>query len=526
MLFSIGAVSLVLVGIPDTTWPITTGAVSGLLCAFLFGLIQAAVAMVGVMRISTPFRGTMAVLIPTIFVALLSYLPISLDLQVIPMVLTYGIGFASLVTALACRWHFGEELIARGNRVLRSSSPTGEAGLVVFMLLFCWAQYKHLGGWYATNAGPQVLGWAMVLSISTAWGFIALSRFGERRRAYALAIPTGVVALFGLYVKFRMDGAWLMPWNGFLAFAVMAPVGWCVSQELAARLLAVCGWRWRPIRKSRDSGRQFSAAENRRGRIRLAEQGWVCIAQLFLVAVAVCTLSLLAKKLLSSPYNLQWQYALLSVSGLSLGVGWASMSSIIVLVAHQRGTLVSECIFAAVVLFSLTVITTSKLNYNVFESSGLRLDGVLIAVAVAIAIHLLVLVVDQISDVTHGNVDQFREHIGIRSLLVLTLVIGLEFALLRFANVNIVVIGSLTLLFASVVALLLFRVYFIGFSWQTAWVSMGLLLLVVFGWPYYQPYLGSELVIGFFVYAAALIAIARWLRRQGYRKVTISHARL
>ena len=177
-------------------------------------------------------------------------------------------------------------------------------------------------------------------------------------------------------------------------------------------------------------------------------------------------------------------------------------------------------------MFSLAVITNSKLNYNVFESSGLRLDGVLIAVAVAVAVHLLVLVVDQISDLTHGNVAQFREQIGIRSLLVLTLVLSLEFALLRVANVETVIVGSAALLFASAVVMLWFRVYFFGFSWRTALISMGLVLLAVVGWRYYRPFWGPQAAIFYFVFVATMIAIARWLRRQGYRKVAISHARL
>ena len=247
ILVSFAATSLALVALRETAWTITTGAVSGLLCAFLFGFIQAAVSLVGVMRFSTPLRGTMGVLIPTLAVAVLGHLSISLDLQVIPMVLTYGI--------------------------------------------------------------------------------------------------------------------------------------------------------------------------------------------------------------------------------------------------------------------------------------SVRFDMTLAAVALAVAVHVLVRVIDQFSDFSFGTFDRVGAHISIRSLFILTLVTGLEFALLRFANAGMLFVPLIFFLSTTAVTMLILRVYFVGFSWQAGLLAIGMVLLAVFGWQFYRSFLRPETVLAWFVFVATVIAIARWLDRQGWRQVSVGKAR-
>lgn len=492
------------------------GAIGGFICAVVFSLLHVLQSVVGASRMSASFRGCLSISIPTIATWLIDLLPLNLDLQVIPIVFTYCICFGALSASIATRGYYGDELVARGNKILRSSTQTGDAMLVAFMAIFFWAQYKSLGGWYAANAAPAVLAWSIVLVLATSWGFLALSRFGERRLAYSFAVPTAVVAMISLYMGFKYQRSIGIQWPGFGAFLLTSLVGWFLVQETATRLWGSYGWKWRSIRRPR---RRRSILHATQRRIRSTEQAWISIAILCLVTVTCAFLPALFNSILSPYY--QDRYLPLTVGALSEGVGAAAGGFVFALVAHQRIGLLRESVLLAMFNLSISIISFPLLSYSLYQQTGVQLAAILAAVSVAILMNLSVRVADQFDLFTFGTVQLQRQRVSIGELLVLTLIIGLLFASLRFSEINIVLISTGVMLCAAWATTLAMRIYFLAPTLPTVLSVIALLAIAVGAGYYYRQYLLRDQVLSFCVYASAVVAITRWLKRQGWQKVEL-----
>jgi hypothetical protein len=462
------------------------------------------------MRCPTSIRAAIAVLIPVTAVELLKFVPLNLEIRSIPIVLTYCTCFGSLVTGIAFRDWLDEELVGRGSRVLPRSPRWTDVLLVGLMLLFFWGQYAGLGGgWYGSMTAPGVLIWSLVLSGTSAWGLMSLCRFRQRRTAYAIAIPLGVVAMFELYFQFRRDSGALLPWGGFLAFVVTAPIGWCLSQELSARALPACGWRWR---------KRSAAKHASHDRIGQVERGWRGLACLFLTLVITSTIRLWG----NGRYDYQPTGLSMVIQEISLGVGWACLGSISVLVAHQNRNLLLQSVVMIGCGFSMVAISQPKLQYILYPQTSLLLLTVLPMIPTMIVIHVFVRMLDRFTSLTIGILPGKRKQVGINDLMMLTLLLGCGFAMLRYTEWSIVAFGTALFVSLSALTLLIFRIYFIGPNYRSVGISLALSVGAALLCLRYRDTLTRELVIGSFVFIAADIAIARWLARQGWRKMKLS----
>ena len=446
--------SACLLGLARSDQSILWGGLAGFACAFFYSFVAVAASITGAMRCPTSIRAAIAVVIPVTAVELLEYVPVNLEIRSIPIVLTYCLCFGSLVTGIGFRYWLDEELVGRGNRLLTRSPMWSDVVLVGWMMLFCWGQYASLGGgWYGSMTAPGVLIWSLVLSAACAWGFVPLCRFRQRRGAFALAIPLAVVAMFQLYLQFRRDSESLLPWSGFLAFAVTAPIGWCLSQEISARAVRACGWQWRHRRRRR------RADHATRARLYQAERGWRSLACLFLTLVITSTIPLLTEN--RDPYQTPRLHSMI-INEISLGVAWACLGSMSVLIAHQNRNLLLQSLVMMVCGFSAATISQPKLQYIAIEQTSLLLLTVLPTIPMVIVIHVLVRMLDRFSPTTIGVVPSKRKQVGIDDLMMLTLLLGCGFAMMRFTEWWIVAFGTVLLVSVSTVTLLIFRSYFIG----------------------------------------------------------------
>ena len=502
---------------------IAIGVATGFVCGIAMAILNVLMSVIGAARMLSSIRGCLAVVVPTLASLLVHLLPLNLDLQVIPVVMTYCICFGSVTAALAMRGYYADELVARGSRILRTSNQTSDAVLVAYLVIFFWAQYVTLGGWYLSKVAPAVLAWSIVLVLATSWGFLALSRFGERRLAYSIAIPTAVVAMISLYVRFRYQGSVGLQWAGFGAFALTSLLGWFLAQEVATHSLGDLGWKWRSFRRSRRRGRT-GVLQPKRARIRLNELAWNSIAMLALVTITCAVLPSLINKVFT-PHR-QLPIINMSVFAVSQGVGAATGGAILALVSHLRIGLWRECLLYALLHLSISIISTPILSYSLYHETGAFISSVVIAVGVAIVMHLVVRVMDQVSSATFGTVQQQCERVSIGSLLLLTLVIGLWFASLRFADSTVVTFGFAVTLYAAIVAMISMRIYLLGPTWPSALAAIGMIALATGAGYYYRQYLSQGEVLIFCVYVATVIAVTRWLKRQGWQKVDLSRASL
>jgi hypothetical protein len=144
-------------------------------------------------------------------------------------------------------------------------------------------------------------------------------------------------------------------------------------------------------------------------------------------------------------------------------------------------------------------------------------------IPIATVMYMLIRLADQQTRHTIGMIKRVREPISIQELMGGTLILGIEFSILRLAQIEILpLVASLCVaLFLCLISLVIYRAYFIGFTRGT-WVASGLLLAILLAAVSFERQLMSvEPLIVLGIFLACHLMIARSLCRFGWTRIPV-----
>jgi hypothetical protein len=516
---AIPASGLLLALIPHAEHPLRLSPLAGLVGAIAFSFVQFAIAMIVVMRCPQVLRVAMVLSIVTLTTVFTWYVPTEDRVQLPLIFAVYSGCFGSLLVGTAFRSVFRRSLVGPGGYSLGASSKRSDIVLLVVMMLFFWIQYDELYTRRMSASFGFGFLWACAAAgAATSWSFLALSHFKNRLSAYVIAMPIVIVAAVEVSNGVHEYMYAPLPWIVIAIVVVAALVGWILAQELGSRLLVLSHWKWRALKrvgKLTISGMPPDSLHppTWRSNITLLQNSWWCLASLFLAPLFCSILISFAESWIT--FRLR-SYCY----GILLSITVASATSFCVLAAHQIQRLWAQCLTLAVFLLVLVSMIPEAMK----DSPSLFRYGILaFPIPIATVVYMLIRLADQQTRHTIGVIKRVREPISIQELMGGTLIMGIEFSMLRLAQIEILplVTALCAALFLCLISLVIYRAYFIGFNRGT-WVASGLLFAIILAFmSFNRELISEEPMIALGLFLTCHLIIARSLFRFGWTSIPV-----
>lgn len=510
---------ILLAVLPHADFPLRISPLSGVTCALGFSFAQFAIAMTATMRCPQPLRLAMVLSIVALTTVFIWYTPIGGRIKIPLAFAVYCSCIGSLLVGIVFRLLSGQGLVGSGGYSLGSSLPISDLWLLAVIGIFFWLHYEE----HYTRRLVRYLGsgylWACVAAgAATGWCFLARCRFRSRLLGYSIAFPGVLLALWKVSVASNEYMYSPVSWSIIVVVAVAAFIGWIVAQEAGAYLLDVCHWKWRELDRLDKVAMSDMFSEVRPvpaslRNVWLFRNGSHCLVRLFLVSVLLVLLITLAETSVSlRPFERLLVFL--------IPVAAACVISFFVLAAHQVQRLWALCLMLAVFLLVLASLPPEIM----VESPMYFRYGILaFPIPIAAAVYMVIRLTEQRGRQTIGSVKRVREPISIQELMGGTLIVGIEFSMLRVAQVDVLQLVALlgVALFFCVLSLMIYRVLFIGFTRGT-WIAVGgFVAMYLAGASFEQGLRSPTMLIGLVLYIGCHWIIAASFRRSGWTGIPV-----
>lgn len=454
VIISLPSSCLLLLALPHSRDSVRLAAMTGVLVGVCLALLHSAVSIAAAMRAPTVIRASMAVLISTLASAFCwnlggnsidawLYVPITLAI--------YSSSIGAAISAIAIRLRFEKEFVGPRGYLHSSATHRWELALIPLSVAFLWAQMKWLDStWLRDIVTIETFGCALIVGAAGGWCCLSNSLLDQRRLAFSPTVSALAVAMF---VSANAMHDWIDSpryWRNTIAMVATAVPCWWLTQEAVVAVGRLARWQWQPI----DRANRLASDSCDLWRVTQAGRGWTGLAGIYLAAMAC----VIAASLLS---QMQWGFSMptvhLHVSTLLNGILVALITSGLVLGAHRCRNWFGFTLLASCVVLSLASV------------ARVQLDSIALLVAVvpiALLTQMLVRAADWRNCATMDTIARKPSPISIRDLLALTLVLGIEFAMLRLTPTppTLLLATCGIALLAMLVSIGFYRAFFVGWN--------------------------------------------------------------